>query len=288
MNAIFLKEEENVDPETECTFTDISSIHHCYNKLHTHDYFEFLLVAKGRFLSLANGLSTVRKEGSLIFFRPSDTHRIDPFEDHECHLFNVTYGKRTFNDLLSYMGEGFNAKRFLNDPNPPVVNLGERQKQELINQLNRLNTIPGSDKLQIRTSLRCLLLGLFYEYLFLKPGMVEEDIPEWLSKLCDSMRQTEHFTAGTGAFVELSGKSHAYLCRMFKKYLKTTPTDFINGIRLEYARNLLLNSDRSILNICYDVGFDSLGHFYKLFGAYFGMPPLLYRKRNWKNTHLWF
>lgn len=288
MDVIFLEEENNVDAESECIYTDISSIRHCYNKLHTHDYFELLLVAEGQFSSYVNGLTTIRKEGSLIFFRAADIHRIDPVEGHECHLINITYAKKTFYDLAAYLGTGFNAKYFLEAPDPPVVSLDEHQKKELIRKLNYLNTIPVSDKLQIRTSLRCLLMDVFYKYILLKTDVIKNDMPEWLSKLCNDLRQTEYLTAGTEALTLLSGKTHAYLCRMFKKYLNTTPTAFLNGLRLEYAGNLLLNSDKSVLDICYDAGFNNLGHFYKLFGRHFGMSPQIYRKRNWKNAHLWF
>ncbi len=287
MTPVYLAEQESVDLESECTLSDISSIRNCYDKLHTHDYYEFLLVVEGEFIHYANGASFLQNEGTLIFFRPSDVHRILPSGEKECHLINVTYRKQTFEDLTAYMGEGFVPPYFFDAPYPPVFSLIGPQKQALLQRMEALNTIPGTEKKRIRAALRLLLLDLFYAYFHTAFPKSHSAIPGWLLQLCKDMKEKEHFTAGTAAMVHLSGKSHAYLCRMCKQHIHMTPTDFINSLRMNYARNLLLNSDRSIVEICYDVGFDSLGHFYQVFSRHFGMPPLHYRKKHWNSLHHW-
>lgn len=287
MEIIFLSEESNVDPASEFTITDISSIKNCYNKLHTHDYFEILFVVEGNFLDFTNGQVSIKNEGTLIFFRPCDTHRIEMNEDKDCHLINITFSKKTTQELLHYLGDGFDSDPFLYSSNPQKVLLDNTQKMDLHIKLEQLNVIAQSDKKRLRTNFHFILSELFYKYLFTQTKINKKNIPDWLNKLCENMSEKENFSRGASAMIELSGKNHSYLCRTFKKYLNTNPTDFINEFRLSFASNLLINSDKNVLNICYEVGFDSLGHFYKLFKEKFDLPPLQYRKKHWNSSHLW-
>jgi AraC-like DNA-binding protein len=49
--------------------------------------------------------------------------------------------------------------------------------------------------------------------------------------------------------------------------------------RIEQAKRLLVASDLSVTEVCYEVGFESLGSFSTLFHKYVGHPPTLYRTR---------
>lgn len=94
------------------------------------------------------------------------------------------------------------------------------------------------------------------------------------------MKKKNNFTRGLPALLELSGLSHEYLCRALKKHLHTTPTEFINVLRLNYASNLLLHSDMEIVDICMESGFSNLSHFYHLFKHKFHTTPAEYRRKH--------
>ncbi len=74
-----------------------------------------------------------------------------------------------------------------------------------------------------------------------------------------------------------------YFCRIFKKSLGCTATDYINYVRTYYASNMLLE-DKNIVDICYETGFSSLSYFNRTFKKYFMYPPSVYRKIA-KNPH---
>lgn len=54
--------------------------------------------------------------------------------------------------------------------------------------------------------------------------------------------------------VSLSGRSKEHLARMMKKYYGITTSEFINRLRLNYAANMLLNSNMATIDICLRVG----------------------------------
>jgi AraC-like DNA-binding protein len=72
--------------------------------------------------------------------------------------------------------------------------------------------------------------------------------------------------------------STAAFCRYFKKQTKMTFTDFVNQYRITQAKTLLLQGI-SVSEVCYEVGFDSLSYFSRLFKRDTGENPSDFKKR---------
>jgi AraC family transcriptional regulator len=70
-----------------------------------------------------------------------------------------------------------------------------------------------------------------------------------------------------------------HLLRTFKQLFGQTPHQFITSKRLEEAQRLLLCSERSVTEICFAVGFESLGTFSWLFRRRFGFSPTEFRQQ---------
>jgi len=68
-----------------------------------------------------------------------------------------------------------------------------------------------------------------------------------------------------------------HFIRLFKKAFQTTPHQYIIKRRIEKAKHLLLATDLSITEICYIIGFESLGSFSILFKKNTGYSPFEYR-----------
>jgi AraC-like DNA-binding protein/ligand-binding sensor protein len=68
-----------------------------------------------------------------------------------------------------------------------------------------------------------------------------------------------------------------YFCKMFKKSTGLNFTDHVSRIRAEKAKNLLLNRNLRVSEIAYEVGFQSLTHFNRIFKKVMGQSPTQYR-----------
>jgi AraC-like DNA-binding protein len=77
-----------------------------------------------------------------------------------------------------------------------------------------------------------------------------------------------------------------HLSRTFSLLANETLQDFITRTRMERSAQLLRDTERSVLDICLEVGFSSTSHFTKLFKKYFGQTPLAYRKNPRKEPHI--
>ncbi len=69
-----------------------------------------------------------------------------------------------------------------------------------------------------------------------------------------------------------------YVSQTLSQQLNTTFFDFINRARISEAEQLLICTSDSILDIAYDIGFNSKSSFYKAFRQYMDMTPTQYRK----------
>jgi len=76
-----------------------------------------------------------------------------------------------------------------------------------------------------------------------------------------------------------AGASVFHFCKVFHKATSLTFTDYLARVRLEDARTQLLNPNRRISEIAYDVGFQSLTQFNRTFKRVFGQSPTEFRAR---------
>jgi len=73
--------------------------------------------------------------------------------------------------------------------------------------------------------------------------------------------------------------SSFYFCKMFKKITGINFTNYLSRVRTEKAKNLLLNPNLRISEIAFEVGFQSLTHFNRVFRKIVGQSPTEYRSR---------
>ena len=73
------------------------------------------------------------------------------------------------------------------------------------------------------------------------------------------------------------GVSRRQLERRFARYLNAAPNRYYLELRLTRARQLIVQSDRSLTDVALATGFVSYPHFYKRFKDLFGLPPMTFR-----------
>lgn len=89
--------------------------------------------------------------------------------------------------------------------------------------------------------------------------------------------QTEDLTLGQVA--KAVNTSTFYFCKMFKKATGINFTDYLSRVRIEKSKNLLLNPNLRVSEIAFEVGFQSLTHFNRVFKRILGQSPTDYRAK---------
>ncbi|MDN4984165.1 MULTISPECIES: GlxA family transcriptional regulator [unclassified Bradyrhizobium] len=76
----------------------------------------------------------------------------------------------------------------------------------------------------------------------------------------------------------IAGTSERSIARLFVSELGVTPHDFIEGVRLDQARNLLESTDLSLKSVAFDCGFATPERMRGAFQRRLGVSPLQYRE----------
>jgi AraC-like DNA-binding protein len=93
----------------------------------------------------------------------------------------------------------------------------------------------------------------------------------------DAMDRAYAGTLDIPALARIASVSEAHFARTFRATFDETPHRYLQRRRVERAMFLLRESDRSVTDICFEVGFNSLGTFSRTFHEIVGATPIAYR-----------
>jgi AraC-like DNA-binding protein len=105
-----------------------------------------------------------------------------------------------------------------------------------------------------------------------------EDQNRRLLRARDAMDRTYAQPLNVRAVAAVAYVSEAHFIRTFRAVFGETPHRYLQRRRVERSMFLLRETDRSVTDICFDVGFTSLGTFSRTFRAIVGETPSDYRK----------
>jgi AraC-like DNA-binding protein len=94
----------------------------------------------------------------------------------------------------------------------------------------------------------------------------------------DAMDRTYAQPLDVRTLARIAHVSEAHFIRTFRATFGETPHRYLQRRRVERSMFLLRETDRSVTEICFDVGFASLGTFSRTFRAIVGRSPTEYRR----------
>lgn len=105
-----------------------------------------------------------------------------------------------------------------------------------------------------------------------------------LSKVIQKMEQNIEEPISPSILARDVGMSTRQLERLFRRYLNRSPKRYYMELRLQKARNLLMQTDMSVINVALACGFASPSHFSKCYRAHYNTTP--YRERGAQASRL--
>ena len=104
-----------------------------------------------------------------------------------------------------------------------------------------------------------------------------EDLNRRMLRARDAMDRAFAEHLDVPAIAAVAHVSEAYFIRTFRAVFGETPHRYLQRRRVERSMFLLRETDRSVTDICFDVGFGSLGTFSRTFSSIVGETPSHYR-----------
>jgi transcriptional regulator GlxA family with amidase domain len=96
----------------------------------------------------------------------------------------------------------------------------------------------------------------------------------------DAMDRTYAQPLDVARLAQIAGVSEAHFIRTFRATFGETPHRYLQRRRVERAMFLLRQGDQSVTDVCFEVGFLSLGTFSRTFHEIVGETPTGYRQRS--------
>jgi len=125
------------------------------------------------------------------------------------------------------------------------------------------------------------LLTIFAQHLSMLSNQVvvqhENAEPPVIIKAKEFIQEHQTENLRLGHVAKACNTSTFYFCKMFKKITGINFTDYLSRVRIEKSKNLLLNPNLRVSEIAFEVGFQSLTHFNRVFKKILGQSPTEYR-----------
>jgi AraC-like DNA-binding protein/ligand-binding sensor protein len=125
------------------------------------------------------------------------------------------------------------------------------------------------------------LLSIFAEHISLVSNQLlvqqHNSEPPVITRAKEFIQENQAEELSLGQVAKAVNTSTFHFCKMFKKATGLNFTDYVSRVRVEKAKNLLLNPNLRISEIAYEVGFQSLTHFNRVFKRINGQSPTEYR-----------
>ena len=253
-----------------------------YNFLHYHDFFEIGICKKGRGTFHINGKIYSFSAPCISIIHPQIMHSAQSLKGEKTE-WNFLY--LSLENLFSWRIK--NAEQLINslDNNnyfyPPIFSQNESPfLYQTIEQII-LEASEGKENYLEIIALLTSTLILFHKRMAIKNDNVNIKNDEY-SKLIPAINFINanfNQTITIKKLASLCFISEASLNRLFNTIFKMSPYEYIQDIRLENAL-LMLKTNKSILEIANDVGYNSISSFNKTFKKKYNMSPREYKTKS--------
>ena len=264
---------------------------HAMPGYHWHGQVEVNIPFGGDIEYIINGSPVVIKNGSIGLFWASVPHRLtNPGDSHNMGIINIpihhfmswplnrdlinqiTHGS-VLQSLSGRLVSEFELARWAQDVNHPSESRQQLAIDEIGLMLKRL-CLDGWEQLLVNTQEKSTQKG------------VSKHAQFYVSQILEFIASHHNQPLTSQSIAEHVGLHTNYAMNIFKRTMQMTIKQYITAMRINHARALLSDTDRSILDISLTVGFNSSSRFYETFQTYIGLTPTQYRKAS-REDHRW-
>ena len=249
---------------------------------HYHTHYEMYYQLSGDRYYFIKDRTYHIKEGTLVWLNSEDIHKTLSANQSVGERILINF-KRSFLSEISNLQVERLLKTF--NENRCVLQLTPAQKSEVEQLLEKMMIENKREKDAFYNQLLfCELLSLQQRYM--NEASKEEITPMSTSPKHERVAEVaQYLNENYSKKITLEDVAKAfyispyYLSRTFKEGTGFNLINYLNYIRIKNAKILLDTTDKMVIDISHEVGFESTTHFDRVFKDLEGMTPLKYRKQ---------
>lgn len=263
-------------------------------KYHSHEYMQIWYVDKGSVYHWIDGKPHHMLKGDIFVIPPYVVHKVTLGEQEDMRVigceFAVEFINIQFNDFKKYrdvyefaylhplLGNEGNIK-------PKVTLSPEAQIAVETIMYDMLEEYDSRDKYYdfiIKADLLKLLAIIAREYKISRRTTEEEQtIERYRDNILDAIDYIDENYSQKLMLEDVckvSAMSQSYFCYIFKSLTGKTFTKYLSDLRINKAMSLLTETNMSVSEICFAVGFNDVAYFCRIFKKDVGTSPGEYRR----------
>jgi len=245
---------------------------------HKHEEFELILIKEGHGTAMIGDYIGEFKAGDIYFIAGNLPHWFKK-QHHKSIGCSVVmhFKKDIFGDDFLQLPELKNVHHLLNKEDG--IQIRGKLKKDIAAAIFELETQKGFQRIGVL--LQCLQkISTSVHYITLTQNFASsnDNINPAIEKIIEFSFKRYLTPITLKQVADVAAMSIPTFCRFFKKNIKKTYFDFIQDLRISHACKLLTNSNKPIMEICYESGYNSWAHFSKQFKQVKQLTPSQYRK----------
>jgi len=251
---------------------------------HKHDFFEMVYIAKGKCVQTIDEERFYLHHGDMLLVNYNQSHSISG--DSECEYIDILLKPEYINASLANSENAFallNLSEFsefskMLDENKRQITFSGEERIALEGIINSIDKELGEKcpgfELVVRSLLNQLLISVFRK-MSLK---MEESITSVSERLLKYINLHCHEKLTLSFMACKCSYNPSYFSRIFKDYTGMNFTSYLRYVRIQKAAKMLTDTDKSVGDILYEVGYTDRTKFFSHFKSIMGQSPLSYRK----------
>lgn len=233
------------------------------------DEYQLLYITKGKgtFTSKSAGVHQV-SEGQMILLFPGEWHTYRPDKSTGWNEYWIGFNGKIIDDWAN--------NEFFKKENP-IFNIG--LNEEVISMYKRAIAIAEAQEANYQQALSGIASYLTSMALYLSRNMdfSKSDIAKQINIAKVAIHE-DITTITPEKLAELVCMSYSKFRKIFKEYTGFAPSQYIQEVRINMAKEALTNSSKSIKEIALELGYENKDYFFTVFKKVTGMTPVNYRK----------
>ncbi|MFA9457332.1 helix-turn-helix domain-containing protein [Halalkalibacter sp. AB-rgal2] len=249
---------------------------------HWHHEMEFLVMEHGQALIRVGASEVTLQEGEALFIPSGQLHAAYPVGNEPFRLQAIVFHSQLINSATYDTIQSHFIDRLLEwDDDEPILIKEASAFRHIEAILSHYDEKNSTYPLLIKGELFLLFAYLMDEYEVKRKSPARTEKSENITRLkqvltyMDKSLQERLTVNDLASHIQMSD---GHFSRFFKSYIKMTPIDYLNHVRINKAAKLLKETDRSVLDISLEVGFENTSYFIRMFKRKKSCTPSEFRK----------
>jgi AraC-like DNA-binding protein len=246
---------------------------------HQHMEYELILFTEGSGMSFIGNYVGEFETGDIYFLGSNLPHTFQKSGEQITSAIVVQFRDDFWGNDFLQIPESRNLKKLL-DSSMHGLKITGKSKAVLAQQIKDLEITNGFKRVLMLGE--CLyIMAEKKEYLKVSTQEIKELNPkdkQCIDRVFQYIIDSFKYPVSLPEVASIACMSVPAFCRYFKRSTKKTYTEFLNEVRIGYACNLLQDTKKTVLDICYESGYNSIANFHRQFLKIKACTPLQYRK----------